>query len=71
MFGPHKTINLPFKTPGGGGIIDQGYYKISKGTWVMGIHVEVVSRENHKVVCKNGRFHRYLNWVQQMNTADM
>jgi hypothetical protein len=35
----------------------------------LGIHVEVVSRENHKAV-RNGRFHRYLNRVQQINTAD-
>ena len=35
----------------------------------LGIHVEVVSRENHKAV-RNERFHRYLNRVQQINTAD-
>jgi hypothetical protein len=35
----------------------------------LGIHVEVVSRENHKAVC-NKRFHRYLNRVQQINTAE-
>jgi hypothetical protein len=35
----------------------------------LGIHVEVVSRENHKSV-RNKRFHRYLNRVQQINTAE-
>jgi hypothetical protein len=35
----------------------------------LGIHVEVVSRENHKAV-RNERFHRYLNRVQQINTAE-
>jgi hypothetical protein len=35
----------------------------------LGIHVEVVSRENHKAVC-NERFHRYLNRVQQINTTE-
>jgi hypothetical protein len=36
----------------------------------LGIHVEVVSRENHKAV-RNERFHRYLNRVQQINTGEM
>ncbi len=35
----------------------------------LGIHVEVVSRENHKAV-RNERFHRYLNRVQRINTAE-
>jgi hypothetical protein len=36
----------------------------------LGIHVAVVSRDKRKAVC-NGRFHWYLNQVQQINTADM
>jgi hypothetical protein len=35
----------------------------------LGIHVEVVLRENHKAV-RNERFHRYLNRVQQINTTE-
>jgi hypothetical protein len=36
----------------------------------LGIHVEVVSRKNHKAVC-NEWFYRDLNRVQQINTAEM
>ena len=35
----------------------------------LGIHIEVVASENHKAV-RNERFHRYLNRVQRINTAD-
>jgi hypothetical protein len=36
----------------------------------LGIHVEVVSRENHKAV-RNKRLHQYLNRVQKINTAEI
>ena len=36
---------------------------------LLGIPVEATSRENHRFV-RNERFHRYLNKVQRINTAD-
>jgi len=36
---------------------------------LLGVPVEAVSRENHKAI-RNERFHRYLNKVQRINTAD-
>jgi len=36
---------------------------------LLGIPVQAVSRENHKAI-RNERFHRYLNKVQRINTAD-
>ena len=49
---------------------DSKFCRIFKKTFEsLGIHIEVVSRENHKAV-RNERFHRYLNRVQQINTAE-
>jgi hypothetical protein len=37
---------------------------------ILRVHVDAVSKENHKAI-RNERFHRYLNKVQRINTADV